>query len=88
MHIHFLWLSFIPDLINKLLEFLRNRQDVNLINYRKMFHVRPILSGSDLRVIQIEILCSFLLGSNGNQGFWFVGCFTRLSREEIVEHGK
>jgi hypothetical protein len=36
----------------------------------------------------METLCCFLLGPNGNQGYSFIGRFTQLSKEEMVENGK
>ncbi|CAF4184721.1 unnamed protein product, partial [Adineta steineri] len=77
------------DSISKVINFLTSQEGTQI---EQMVKITPLMSHSDLRsvpaLIQMETLCSMLLGREGNSGFNFVGRMTNASKEEMRENVK
>ncbi|CAF3922656.1 unnamed protein product [Adineta steineri] len=80
------------DSISKVVNFLRIKGGYHREKIEQMVKITPLLSHSDLRsvpeLIQMETLCSMLLGREGNFGFNFVGRPNQGSKEEMREKGR
>ncbi|CAF1209714.1 unnamed protein product [Adineta steineri] len=76
------------DSISKVVNFLTDQKDTQI---EEMVKITPLMSHSDLcsvpALIQMETLCSMLLGREGNFGYNFVGRATNASKEEMRENG-
>ncbi|CAF1465105.1 unnamed protein product [Adineta steineri] len=80
------------DSISKLVNFLKTKEGLrHPKQLEKIITITPLLSHSDLcsftELIQMETLCSMLLGPKGNSGFYFVGRADQCSKEDKSQQG-
>ncbi|CAF3875247.1 unnamed protein product [Adineta steineri] len=77
------------DSISKVINFLKGQKGTQI---EEMVKITPLMSHSDLysvsALIQMETLCSMLLGREGNVGFNFAGRWRNSSKEEMRENVK